>query len=228
MAELPDDPELTPTRYDELSSHDPVVLFDVLGSGVVAHVALVRDGEPIVLGTAYGFDDDFLYLHGSTGSRLSRDMADGRPLCISIATLDGFLFARTGFDSAVSYRSAVIRGSATECVDDEKVRALRLINENLMPGRWDELPAPTRKELAATLVLRVPLDRVSVKVLPHHDPEDDFDDGSGADALDPRLWVGSLRVGLAAGEPVASRGMSGEVPVPESVKRQMTRFVLPE
>lgn len=220
MAQLPDSPELTPTRYRELSSYDPEKLFELLRATVVATVAWVRDGQPMVLPTAFGFDDDAIYLHGSTGSHFGRDMADGRPLSVSITTLDGFVYARTGYDSAVHYRSAVIRGSASMCEGEEKLRALEIITEHLLPGRWAELPAPTGKELAATLVLRIPLDQVSLKIL---------DGGVEEDADDPQdwaMWAGVVPVRLVATEPITSAHTESGVTAAPSTTEQLRRFRL--
>jgi len=220
MAQLPDSPELTPTRYRELSSYDPEKLFELLRSTVVATVAWVRDGQPMVLPTAFGFDDNAIYLHGSTGSLFARDLADGRPLAVSITSLDGFVYARTGYDSAVHYRSAVVRGSATLCEGEQKLRALEIITEHLLPGRWAELPAPTVKELAATLVLRIPLDQVSLKIL---------DGGVEEDAADPQdwsMWAGVVPVGLVAAQPISSAHTApGVAPAPSTTK-QLRRYPL--
>lgn len=218
MAQLPQTPETTPTRYHELSSYELPKLFETLGAHVVAHIAWVRDGEPMVLPTAYGFDDDFLYVHGSTGSRFGREMADGRPLMVSITTLDGFIYARTGYDSAVQYRSVAVRGSATVCEGEEKLRALEIITEHLLPGRWAELPAPTNKELAATLVLRIPLDQVSLKIL---------DGGVEEDADEPQdwsMWAGVVPLLLVAQDPISSKLTQTDVAAAASTSQQLQRF----
>jgi uncharacterized protein len=52
-----------------------------------------------------------------------------------------------------------------------------------MPGRWADARPPSRKEMAATLVVAVPLDEASVKVstgMPDVEPEDaDWEAWSG-------------------------------------------------
>jgi len=59
------------------------------------------------------------------------------------------VFARTVFDSSANYRSVVVHGRAVAVPADEKEAALLVVSEHLMPGRWDEVRASTRKELAA-------------------------------------------------------------------------------
>ena len=57
------------------------------------------------------------------------------------------------------------------------------VTEHLMPGRWADARQPNRKELAATLVLSLPLDEWSVKV--SDGPPDDADED-----LDLPVWAG--------------------------------------
>ena len=51
-------------------------------------------------------------------------------------------------------------GVATVLDGDAKLRGLERVSEHLMPGRWADARQPNRKELAATLVLALPLDGV--------------------------------------------------------------------
>ena len=69
-----------------------------------------------------------------------------------------------------------------------------------MPGRWDEVRPPSTKELAATLVLAVALDEVSVKVR-SGPPSDDEPVPAHEVAT---VWAGELPLRLEAGEPVAA------------------------
>lgn len=218
MTDLPNTPRLTPTRYRELASHDRERFRETLASHVVAHVGFVRDGAPMVLPTGYGFDDDYLYIHGSTGSSFYRDMGDGRPLCISITSLDGFVYARSTYDSAVQYRSIVIFGSAEQLDGDDKVHAFNIMSEHLMPGRVVEVRASTTKELAATMALRVSLAEASLKIL-DGGVEETPDDGE-----DHSVWAGTLPLSLIAGNPETAPLTSPDTRVPESVRLQQQRF----
>ena len=85
----------------------------------------------------------------------------GRTVTATVTVLDGLVFARTVFDSSMNYRCAVVHGVPVVVPDEEKEEALRVLSEHLMPGRWDEVRRPTKRELAATLVLRLPLHRDS-------------------------------------------------------------------
>ena len=64
----------------------------------------------------------------------------------------------------MNYRSAVVMGPG-RLVEDEAERdhALHLVVDHVVPGRSATLRANTRKELAATVVIAVPLAEASVK-----------------------------------------------------------------
>ncbi len=119
-----------------------------------------------MLPTAYGRIGDTLYLHGSSANR-SLHAADGQEVCITVTHFDGLVCARSAFTHSVNYRSAVVFGTARIVTDqDERLAGLRAVTEHLIPGRWDAVRAPTRKELAATSVLAVPAGR-GVRQGPH-------------------------------------------------------------
>jgi nitroimidazol reductase NimA-like FMN-containing flavoprotein (pyridoxamine 5'-phosphate oxidase superfamily) len=138
-------------------------------------------------------DGDRLLVHGSTGSRLMRALAAGAPSCTTVTVLDGAIYARSAFNSSMRYRSAMVFG-AYAAVEDQ-LDGLRVLTEHLLPGRWDELRAPTAKELAATTVLAVPLAEWSLKVSdgwPEDEPED----------LAAPVWAGVLPCALQWGRPL--------------------------
>lgn len=214
--ELPVDEGTRIRREAHLQVTDRAVLHAILDEALVAHVGVVRDGLPLVLPFACARDGDSLLLHGSTGSGLLR-IGTGDTVCVTVTHLDGLVFARTTFDSSMFYRSAVVHGTATEVTGPEKETALTVLSEHLFPGRTQEVRASTAKELAATLVLRVPLDRVSVKVASgplEADPDD----------VEPRsVWAGVVPLATVAGEPVPSPDVPPGVVVPPSVERTVSR-----
>ncbi|GAA2609780.1 pyridoxamine 5'-phosphate oxidase family protein [Dactylosporangium fulvum] len=161
-------------RLPELAVTDPAVLRDILDAGMAGHVAIVHNGQPFAVPVAYGRSGDTVLFHGSTGSRLFRELAAGAPCCFSVMLLDGLVLARSAFETSMWYRSAMVLGRC-EVVEDQ-VPALRAISEHILPGRWELVRPPSRKELAATLVLALPLTEWSVKVSagpPESSPEDE-------------------------------------------------------
>jgi uncharacterized protein len=182
----------------------------VLEAGLVCHLGVVIDGAPVVLPTGYGRIGDTLYLHGSTGNK-SMLSAVGQQVCVTVTLLDGLVCARAVFHHSMNYRSAVIFGEPSLVTDpDEKLAALRAVTNHLVPERWEHTRQPTRKELAATAVLALPLDEASVKIRsggPVDDPED-YDSG---------IWAGVLPAALAFGPAQPDPALTGDVPVPDHI-----------
>lgn len=195
-------------RLPEKAVHDLDSLHAVLDAARVAHVAFVQDGHPVNIPVACARDRDRLLLHGSTGSRLFRTLAAGAEVCATVTLLDGMVLARSAFESSMHYRSATVFGVAAPVEDKEA--ALRAMSEAWMPGRWETLRPPRPKELAATLVLALPLEEWSVKVS-DGDPEDPPED------LDEPVWAGVLPLAVSYGEPRPAPDLRGDPPVPAYV-----------
>ena len=151
-------------RLPEKAVTDRTVLDAILDAGLVAHVGIVDDGQPFVLPVGYARRGDQVIMHGSSGSRLFRRLADGDPACVSVTLLDGLVYARSTFESSMNYRSAMILGSAHRLSGDDELDALRVLTEHLLPGRWQEARQPNKKERAATVTVAMPIAEWSVKV----------------------------------------------------------------
>src|SRR5437868_7116697 len=155
-------PRTTLGREKHRASNDRADLYEVLDSGLICHLGVVVDGNPMVLPTGYGRRDDTLYLHGSTGAR-SLWAADEHEICVTVTLVDGIVLARSVFNHSFNYRSAVIYGTARKLVDeDERWEGLRVLTEHLAPGQWDYARRPSNKEMAATSVLALSLAEASV------------------------------------------------------------------
>jgi nitroimidazol reductase NimA-like FMN-containing flavoprotein (pyridoxamine 5'-phosphate oxidase superfamily) len=197
-------------RLRERGRADRADLYAVLDAGFVCHLGVVADGYPVVLPTGYGRDGDTLYLHGSSANHALL-AADGHEVCVTVTHLDGLVCARSVFNHSMNYRSAAIFGTARMVTGaDRRLAALRTVTEQILPGRWDRVRQPTRKELAATAVLEVPLAEASVKVRtgPPHDEPEDYD-------LD--VWAGVLPAQLVLGAPEPDPDLRAGVPVPAHI-----------
>ena len=203
-------------RHSERAQTERAELFAVLDAGMICHLGVIMNGSPVVLPTAYGRIGDTLYLHGSSANR-SIHAADGHEVCVTVTHVDGLVCARAAFTHSVNYRSAVVFGTARIVTDEaERLAGLRAVTEHLIPGRWDAVRAPTRKELAATSVLALPLAEASVKVRtgpPKDEPED----------LDAGIWAGVLPLGVAFGEPVADSELPAGIGAPDHIRARIQR-----
>ena len=204
------------TRHRERGSGEREDLFAIIGEALVCHVGIVRDGEPVVLPSIHAVDPDgpdeggTLYLHGSVAAPWLVQ-APGQVVCATFTLVDALVLARVAFSHSMNYRSAVVYGAARR-VDDptERDHALSLVVDHIVPGRSATLRANTRKELAATAVIAVPLAEASVKVRsggPKDEPED----------VATGTWAGLVPLSLTAGAVEADV----EGPVPDDVRRRL-------
>jgi len=184
LGELSATPRTRHRRLREQGRQGRADLRAVLAAGFIAHLGLPTADGVMVLPTVYGFDDRHLYLHGSVASQsLSADA----PVCVTVTLVDGLVLARSVFEHAVNYRSAVIYAVPRIVTDpDEKLAGLRCVSEHVAPGQWYYTRQPSRKELAATRLLALSLAEASVKV--RTGPPDDADSPDAALGL----WAGEL------------------------------------
>ncbi|MFI7635615.1 pyridoxamine 5'-phosphate oxidase family protein [Nonomuraea sp. NPDC049400] len=187
-------PRTTLGREKQRGSTDRNDLYEVLDTGLICHLGVVVNGHPMVVPTGYGRIGETLYLHGSTGATSLR-AGDGSDVCVTVTHLDGLVLARSIFNHSVNYRSAIIYGPARLVTDpEERMAGLRALSEQLVPGQWDYVRRPSRKELAATAVLALSLEEASVKIRSGA-PKDEEED------YDLPVWAGVLPLVTSWGEP---------------------------
>ncbi len=177
-------------------SHERATIESILDEALVAHLGFTLDGQPYVIPTLQARVGDQIYFHGSSAGRTTRALTAGIEMCLTATLLDGIVLARSAVHQSVNYRSAMVFGRPRAIDDpDEKLAAMRAFNERLIPGRWDEVRAPSAKELKAIRVLSLPLEEASAK-LRGGGPLDDEEDYSREG------WAGVIPVGLVAGAPL--------------------------
>jgi len=170
----------------EKAAYDKSSVYAVLDAALVAHVAFVQNGAPIVVPMIYGREGDTLYLHGARKARVIRMLEQTPRACLNVTLVDGIVFARSAFNSSMNYRSATIYGTP-RLIDDEaeKLRTMKAISEHTMPGRWDELRDPLDREVKMTGVIALEIETASAKVSAGM-PEDEEED------YEIPIWAGVL------------------------------------
>ena len=200
-------------RLPKRGHHDRATIDAILDAGLIAHLGFAIDGQPYVIPTLHARIGDEVLVHGSSASRALRHLADGPPVCLTVTLIDGLVLARSAFHHSVNYRSVVLLGSARLVDDpDEKARALEAFTERMVPGRWDSIRWPNRKELKATKVLCLPIDEASAKVRTGAPGDDDEDYAMDA-------WAGVVPLSTAYGEPQADPLLREGIDVPAHVAR---------
>ncbi len=170
----------------EKAVYDRKTVHSILDSALVASVAFVQDGFPVVVPMIHGRDGETIYLHGARKARVIRLLEGTDRACLNVTHVDGLVLARSAFNSSMNYRSATVFGKPIlVSSEDEKVHGMRVISEHLMPGRWDELRKPLEKEVKMTGVIALEIESASAKVsskMPNDEDED----------YDIPIWAGIL------------------------------------
>lgn len=142
---------------------------DILSHGLVAHVGFAQDGQPVVIPLSYHYDlaqPNQIILHGANDSRAMRHIADGNPICISVALLDGLVYSRAAEGHAINYRSVVCFGRGISIMSDaEKGAFFAAMTARYFPQRQlghDYAPTSAAK-LHDTLVVTVQIEEISAK-----------------------------------------------------------------
>ncbi|SDC72291.1 pyridoxamine 5'-phosphate oxidase family protein [Nocardioides lianchengensis] len=182
-----------------------------LDVALVAHLGVLVGEHPLVLPAAFAVDVDgpdeggSLYVHGSVAAGWLRQAA-GATVCVTVTELDGLVAGRSAFHHSMNYRSAVVIGAA-RVVDDEAERAhaLDLIVDHMIPGRAVTLRPSTRKELAATAVLAVPLHEASMKARAGGPVDEPSDVAAG-------VWGGHVPLRMVSDGAVSGEDSHDRVP----------------
>ena len=205
---MSDDKKFHVARHDEREVFDRDAINRLLDNQYVAHVGFIDqdNGLPFVIPMGVARDKDRILLHGSTGSRMMRQIAQGIDLCVTVTQLNAIVVARSAFNSSMNYESVMIFGVARVLEDDEKDLALERITEKLVPGLWNYGRPLVAKEMAATMIVELSLDKFSAKSRTG-DPSDDDED------LTLPIWAGLLPIETKVGAPITAANAAA-IPVP--------------
>ena len=174
-------------RYDRETVHR------VLDAGLVAHVGFVQNKSAVVVPMIYGRDGDTILLHGARKARVIRLLLETAQACLNVTLLDGIVLARSAFNSSMEYRSVTVFGTPRPVEGaGAKLRAMRIISEHTMPGRWDELREPHAAEVRMTGVIALEIETGSAKISDGgvDDEDDDYD---------IPVWAGVLPITTSTG-----------------------------
>jgi nitroimidazol reductase NimA-like FMN-containing flavoprotein (pyridoxamine 5'-phosphate oxidase superfamily) len=205
-------------RVPNRGIYDINVINAILDANFLCHIGFIHHGHPVVIPTLYGRQKDRLYIHGATSSRMLKSLQENIEVSIAVTLVDGIVLARSAFHHSINYRSVVLFGTAQLIEKEEdKIKALGVISEQVIPGRWKEIRLPNRKELKATTVLYLTINEASAKIRsgPPVDEKNDYE-------LD--IWAGVLPVQVMAKEPVTDPQLKAGIPVSRSVEDYLNRF----
>ncbi|MEZ4841392.1 MAG: pyridoxamine 5'-phosphate oxidase family protein [Flavobacteriaceae bacterium] len=199
-------------RAPQRGHYDKETIYSILDNDFVCQIGFVFDGYPVVIPTIYGRKDNYLYFHGASVSRMLVTMEEGIPISLNVTQTNGIVLARSAFHHSLNYHSVTVFGTAV-LVEDEGERwdALKVISDQVLADRWEEVREPNAKEMKATKVLKLEITEASAKIRtgPPKDDKEDYD-------LD--IWAGILPIEKQFGKPIADPELRQGLELPYSVK----------
>ncbi len=160
----------------EKAGYEKSAVQQILDAGLVAHVAFVQDGSPVVVPMIYGRENNTLFLHGARKARIIRLLEETERACVNVTLLDGIVVARSTFNSSMNYRSVTLFGRPRFLqTREEKLHGMKMISEHTIPGRWAEVRDSHEREIKMTGVIAMLIDSASAKIslgMPDDEDED--------------------------------------------------------
>ena len=196
-------------RVPKRGAYDHATVFKVIDAAWMGHVGILNPNDGVtVIPMLHARMDDSLIFHGANSSRLMKYLSSGEPVSVSFGMADGLVLAKSLFHHSMNYRSAVVFGRGRLISDRlKKLRALNVISDKIMPGRWDDARQPSEKELSATAVVKLRIESASAKIRFGGPVEDDSD-------LALPFWNGVLPIRSIIGDPIPDVNSEG-LDVPE-------------
>ncbi|HLO30856.1 MAG TPA: pyridoxamine 5'-phosphate oxidase family protein [Anaerolineales bacterium] len=198
-------------RLPKRGHYDRETIYRILDEALICHVGFAVKGQPYVIPINFARVEDHIVLHGAKASRLLKHIEAGHPVCVEATIIDGLVLARSVFHHSVNYRSVVLFGRGCLLEDTlEKLDALKAVTEHLIPGRWQEVRLPNRRELHATAVVSIKIDEASAKVRvgPPVDEQEDY-------ALP--VWAGILPLQELPLSPIRDELLPEKIALPEYI-----------
>lgn len=200
-------------RIPKRGSYDNEMIFSILDKEFICQIGFVHEDHPVVIPTIYGRKEDTLYFHGANVSRMLQSMEKGVHLSINVTRTNALVLARSAFHHSLNYESVTLFGKAY-LVDDakEKTEALRIISDQVLTDRWEEVRQPNAKELNVTKVLKFKIQEGSAKIR---------NEGVGDEAKDYELdiWAGLLPIERSYGRPISDPALKDGIEISKSVKK---------
>ena len=196
-------------RRHDRGHYDHETVHRILDSAALCHVSYVVDGQPYCTPTLFWREGSRLYWHGSSASRMLRNLSKGEPACLTVTHLDSLVMARCGFNHSADYRSVMCFGTARLLQDaEEKRRALLMMVDRFFPDRTAGLRQTTDQETKATAVIWMEIEQASAKIRAKGvgDDEEDYALPIYAERLPVRTVIGApepcprLMEGVTRGE----------------------------
>ncbi|NNC85969.1 MAG: pyridoxamine 5'-phosphate oxidase family protein [Bacteroidia bacterium] len=200
-------------RVPKRGRYDKETIHGILDNNRICHVAFIHQGVPFSIPTIYARDENKIYLHGASVSRMLVELDKGIDMCLSVASVEALVLARSAFHHSMNYHSVVVFGKG-KAIDDaaEKIHALKVITEKLVPGRWEDARQPNPIEMKATKVIAIEIEDASAKIRNEGvgDEKEDYD-------LD--VWAGLVPINNDLQAPISDDKLKEGIEIPDYIKK---------
>ena len=198
-------------RIPKRGHYENETIYSILDKEFICQIGFVHKDHPVVIPTIYGRKESNLYFHGANVSRMLQTMEAGVSVSINVTRTNALVLARSAFHHSLNYESVTLFGKAHLVEDDaEKNEALRIISDQVLAGRWQEVRKPNEKELNVTKVLKFKIEEGSAKIR---------NEGVGDDEKDYELdiWAGLVPIERSYGEPISDPLLKKGIDISPSV-----------
>ena len=199
-------------RVPKRGIYDQEAIYKILDNDSTCTIGFVHRGVPVVIPTIYGRHENKIYLHGAATSRMITTLDEGLEMCFCMHRVTGLVLSNSAFHHSMNYESVVVFGKAKKVENNEdKLFALKVVSDQVLKGRWEEVRQPSNKELKATTVLEIEINEASAKVRNEgcHNDKEDYE-------LD--IWTGIVPIKRVYQNPIDDDKMRNGIPVSPSVK----------
>jgi nitroimidazol reductase NimA-like FMN-containing flavoprotein (pyridoxamine 5'-phosphate oxidase superfamily) len=202
---------VTLSRRPQRGLYDLADVAKILDQTFLCHIGFAVDEQPYVIPTSFGREGHRIFVHGSSASRMQRHVGSGFPVCVTVSIFDALVLARSAFNHSMNYRSVVILGKAKAVEGDEKLRALEVMAEHMLPGRWKDIRGPNETEMLATSVFSLEITEASAKIRQGPPLDDDED-------MDRECWAGEIPIVSKMLAPITDPRSPKPLAVPDNVR----------
>jgi nitroimidazol reductase NimA-like FMN-containing flavoprotein (pyridoxamine 5'-phosphate oxidase superfamily) len=197
-------------RAHQRAAYDQDSVFKILDAAQMINVGYVIEGQPYVTPTFHWRQGDTIFWHGSSASKMLRQVRTGVPVCVTAAIFDGYVLARSPLHHSANYRTVMAFGNAMMIEGrTAKEAALKHMMEVLFPGRWAECRANYSQEIKATTVVAMKIEEAAAKTRcgPPIDDEEDYDT--------VKVWSGEIPALHPYGPAIADPRLDPACPLPD-------------
>jgi len=200
-------------RAPKRGFYDTETINKILDNNFICQVAFVHNGYPVIIPTIYGRSEVNIYIHGATVSRMLVELEKGLTISVNVTETNGIVLARSAFHHSLNYRSVTIFGEAVLVEDEaERYNALKIISDQIIPERWEEVRLPNEIEMKATKIIKIPITEASAKIRTGPPVDDKAD-------YELPIWAGIVPIETNYGAPISDPKLNKEILFPESVKK---------